>query len=109
GTARRPPRSPPTPAAALRHMDLVAAASADLAADVPGAGSRAVAVLPCGVDMDRFVPLPRPEARERLGLAPGERHLLLPADPARPGKRADRARAVATATGARLLTLGRVH
>jgi teichuronic acid biosynthesis glycosyltransferase TuaC len=109
GTDLRHPRSRRITAAALRHMDLVAAASADLAADVPGAGSRAVAVLPCGVDMDRFVPLPRPEARERLGLDPGERHLLLPADPARPGKRADRARAVATATGARLLTLGRVH
>jgi teichuronic acid biosynthesis glycosyltransferase TuaC len=109
GTDLRHPRSRRITAAALRHMDLVAAASSDLAADVPGAGSRAVAVLPCGVDMDRFVPLPRPEARERLGLDPLERHLLLPADPARPGKRADRARAVATATGARLLTLGRVH
>jgi teichuronic acid biosynthesis glycosyltransferase TuaC len=109
GTDLRHPRSRRITAAALRHMDLVAAASADLAAAVPGAGSRAVAVLPCGVDMDRFVPLSRQEARERLGLDPGERHLLLPADPARPGKRADRARAVATATGARLLTLGRVH
>ena len=110
GTDLRHPRSRRITLAALRRMDLVAAASAELAADIPGAGSdRPVAVLPCGVDLDRFAALPRAEARARLGLDPAGRYLLLPADPARPGKRADRARAVAEATGARLLTLGRVH
>jgi teichuronic acid biosynthesis glycosyltransferase TuaC len=65
------------------------------------------AVLPCGVDTTRFVPLPRTEARERLGLDPAEPCLLFPADPARAVKRADRAREVAGAT--RLLTLGQVE
>ncbi|HEU4977575.1 MAG TPA: glycosyltransferase, partial [Solirubrobacteraceae bacterium] len=58
------------------------------------------------VDTRRFRPLPRREARERLGLPPDEPCLLFPADPARPLKRADRARELAGAT--RLLTLGRV-
>jgi glycosyltransferase involved in cell wall biosynthesis len=66
-----------------------------------------VAVLPCGVDLDRFTPIPRTEARERLGLAPDEPCLLFPADPARAVKRSDRAQEVAGET--RLLTLGRVH
>jgi len=61
------------------------------------------------VDLDRFVPIPRPEARERLGLDRDGRYLLLAADPARPAKRPDRARELAAATGARLLTLGRVE
>jgi teichuronic acid biosynthesis glycosyltransferase TuaC len=68
---------------------------------VPGA-----AVLPCGPDLGRFRPLPRAEARRALGLEPGGRYLLFPADPARPGKRADRAGALAAATGAELLTGG---
>ena len=58
----------------------------------PGAGGRRrVAVLPCGVDLDRFRPIPRAEARERLSLAPDEPCLLFPADPARAVKRFDRA------------------
>jgi glycosyltransferase involved in cell wall biosynthesis len=109
GTDVRHPRSRRITHAALGRMDLVAAVSADLAREVPGAGgSRRVAVLPCGVDVDRFVPIPRAEARARLGLDPDGPYLLLPADPARPGKRADRARLVAGG-GARLLSLGRVH
>ena len=62
---------------------------------------------PCGVDLDRFAPIPRAEARERLNLAPDEPCLLFPADPARAVKRFDRAQQVAGDT--RLLTLGRVH
>jgi teichuronic acid biosynthesis glycosyltransferase TuaC len=65
-----------------------------------------VAVLPCGADLERFRPQPRRAARQRLGLDPGGRYLLLPADPARAGKRADRARELAA--GAQLLTLGNV-
>ena len=52
---------------------------------------------------DRFRPIPRPEARERLGLDPGAPHVLFPSDPARPAKRFDLARQVSG--DARLLTL----
>jgi glycosyltransferase involved in cell wall biosynthesis len=108
GTDLRHPRSKRITRAALPFVDLVATASAELAREVPGAGSRRkIAVLPCGADLDRFAPVPRAEARERLGLDPGEPCLLFPADPARPVKRFDRALEVAQ--GARLLTLGRVH
>jgi len=58
-----------------------------------------------GVDTGRFVPLPRAEARARLGLEPDRPYLLFAADPSRPEKRFDRAQQVAGA--ARLLTLGR--
>jgi glycosyltransferase involved in cell wall biosynthesis len=108
GTDLRHPRSKRITRAALPFVDLVAAVSPELAREVPGAGGRRrVAVLPCGVDLDRFTPIARTEARERLDLPPDEPCLLFPADPARPSKRFDRAREAAN--GARLLTLGRVH
>jgi glycosyltransferase involved in cell wall biosynthesis len=108
GTDLRHPRSKRITRAALPFVDLVAAVSAELAREVPGAGRRRrVAVLPCGVDLDRFTSIARAEAREQLGLPPDEPCVLFPADPARPSKRFDRAREVAG--GARLLTLGRVH
>jgi glycosyltransferase involved in cell wall biosynthesis len=71
---------------------------------VPGS-----AVLPCGPDLDRFRPLPRREAREQLGLDPDGRYLLFPANPERAAKRADRAAAVAAASGAELLTGGSIE
>ncbi len=93
-----------------RRVDLVAAVSRSLFAPEDGRpglpplpGS---AVLPCGPDLGRFRPLPRAEARRELDLDPNGRYLLFPADPGRPEKRADRARALATATGAELLTGG---
>jgi teichuronic acid biosynthesis glycosyltransferase TuaC len=110
GTDLRHPRSRRITSAALPRYDLVAAVSPELAREVPGAGAkRRVAVLPCGVDLDRFHPIGRAEARERLGLDPGGRYVLFPADPARPAKRPDRARELADAAGAQLLALGRVH
>jgi glycosyltransferase involved in cell wall biosynthesis len=108
GTDLRHPRSKRITRAALPFLDLVAAVSPELAREVPGAGGRRrVAVLPCGVDLDRFAPIPRAEARTRLGIPPDEPCLLFPADPARPSKRFDRAQEIAE--GTRLLTLGRVH
>jgi teichuronic acid biosynthesis glycosyltransferase TuaC len=72
-----------------------------------GSGRRPrVAVLPCGVDLGRFRPLPRAQARERLGLDPAGPYLLFPADPARAEKRFDRARELAGDVP--LLTLGAV-
>lgn len=94
------------------RADLVAAVSRSLfdAEDgrsglppVPGS-----AVLPCGPDLGRFLPLPRAEARERLRLDPGGRYLLFPANPARPEKRHDRAAELAAACGAELLTGGSI-
>jgi glycosyltransferase involved in cell wall biosynthesis len=109
GTDLRHPRSNRVTRAVLPRYDVVAAVSPELAREVPGAGTRRpVAVLPCGVALDRFRAIPRAAARERLGLEPAGRYLLFPADPARPAKRPDRARDLAAATGARLLTLGRV-
>jgi teichuronic acid biosynthesis glycosyltransferase TuaC len=108
GTDLRHPRSRRITRAALPFCDLVAAVSDELAAEARDrSGRRDVRVLPCGVDLERFVPIGRDEARVRLGLAPDEPVVLFPADPGRPAKRADRAREVAGE--ARLLTLGRVH
>jgi teichuronic acid biosynthesis glycosyltransferase TuaC len=66
------------------------------------------AILPCGADLDRFAPRDRAACRRRLRLDPAGRYLLFPASPARPVKRFDRARSVAEACGADLLTLGSV-
>ena len=59
-----------------------------------------------GIDTTRFRPIPRAEARARLGLDPAGPYLLFPHDPSRPLKRYDRA--VEAAGDVRLLTLGGV-
>jgi glycosyltransferase involved in cell wall biosynthesis len=109
GTDLAHPRSGRLSRAALRFVDLAATVSASLAREqIRGAGvERRVAVLPCGVDLTRFRPLPRAEARARLGLDPDAPCLLFPADPARAEKRIDRARELAGDVP--LLTLGQVH
>jgi len=71
--------------------------------DVPGA-----VVLPTGPELGRFAPAPRAEARAAIGLDPGGRYLLFPADPRRPEKRHDRAAALAAATEGELLTGGSI-
>jgi teichuronic acid biosynthesis glycosyltransferase TuaC len=107
GTDLAHPRSRPITLAGLRLFDLVAAVSEPLARQVPRwAVRRPPAVLPVGVDTQRFKPLPRTQARTALGLAADEPCLLFPADPAREEKRYDRAQQLAGAT--RLLTLGAV-
>ena len=100
------PRTRLATRAVIHRMDLVAAVSRPLLGELPaGARSRAL-VLPCGVDVERFRPIPRREARAELGLD-GERPLLLfAADPARPEKRHDRALALAHAVGVELIALG---
>lgn len=110
GTDVRHPRSRAITRAALPFQDLVATASAALAAELaPARRRRRLAVLPCGVATERFAPIPRAHARERLGLDPDGRYLLFPSDPARAGKRHDRALEVAARAGARLLTAGAVE
>src|SRR3954469_9333797 len=93
--------------AALPFTALTAAVSREFSRNLPGAGtSRRVAVLPVGVDVERFRPIPRAEARARLGLDPEGPYLLFPHDPSRPLKRFDRAREAAGDVP--LLTLGNV-
>ncbi len=94
--------------ALARRIDLAAPVSASLArfpgGGLPGAGSsHASAVLPTGVNLQRFERRDRTEARARLGLDAARRYLLFPADPARPEKRHDRARQLAEAAGAELI------
>ena len=101
------PRSNRLTRAILPLVALPAAVSREFSRLVPGAGTtRPVAVLPVGIDLDRFRPIPRQEARERLGLDPDGRYLLFPHDPSRPLKRFDRAQHAAE--GTTLLTMGRV-
>lgn len=107
GTDVRHPRSRRITFAALTRMDLVAAVSASLAAELPRSGAtRDVAVLPCGVSLERFRPMPRADARAALGLPAEAPFVVFPADPARAVKRADRAREAAG--DVRLVTLGDV-
>ncbi|MEA2399076.1 MAG: hypothetical protein QOK25_2632 [Thermoleophilaceae bacterium] len=101
----------PMSRALARAIDLPAPVSASLArlagGGLPGAGrTRRAAILPCGVNLSRFAPRDRGAARARLGLDADGRYLLFPADPARPEKRHDRARELAEAADARLLTYG---
>jgi glycosyltransferase involved in cell wall biosynthesis len=113
GTDVRHPLVGPLSRRVAWRADLVAAVSRALFEpedDRPGLppvpGS---AVLPCGPDLGRFHPLPRADARRELGLDPGGRYLLFPANPARPEKRADRAAELAEACGAELLTGGSIE
>jgi glycosyltransferase involved in cell wall biosynthesis len=101
------PRSNRLTRAILPLTTLPAAVSREFSGQLPGAGTtRRVAVLPVGIDLERFRAIPRAEARERLGLDPGGRYLLFPHDPSRPLKRFDRAQEAAA--GTTLLTMGRV-
>jgi teichuronic acid biosynthesis glycosyltransferase TuaC len=107
GTDLAHPRSRPITLAGLRFNDLVGVVSEPLAAAVPRWASVGRVVLPCGVDLQRFRRMDRAEARARLGLDPQQPYLLFAADPRRPEKRHDLARAVAGET--ELLTLGNVQ
>jgi len=101
------PRSNRITRAALPFTALPAAVSREFASNLRGAGTtRRVAVLPVGIDLERFRPIPRRDARTRLGLDPEGPYLLFPHDPARPLKRFDRAREAAGEVP--LLTMGRV-
>ena len=82
GTDVRHPRTRLATRAALPLMDLIAAPTPELAHELPGrAARRRTQVVPCGVDMERFHPIPRASARAELGLDPRR---PLPAVPRRP-------------------------
>ncbi len=109
GTDVRHPRTRAATAAVLPLIDLLAAVSASLARELPGrAARRRARVLPCGVDLERFHPIPREHARAELGLDPDRPYVLFAADPSRAEKRHDRALALAQAAGVQLLALGAV-
>lgn len=96
GTDLSHPRSRAITLGVLPFLELVAPVSAELATKVPRRLVRHdFDVLPCGVDTDRFTPIPRSEARRRLGLDPAGRYLLFPSNPERPEKCFERAREVA--------------
>ncbi len=97
GTDLTHPRSRKLTLAALPWLDLVATVSDELAGRIPRCAlrGREAAVLPCGVDTDRFRAIDRAQARRLLGLDPDGTYLLFAADPARPEKRYDRALALA--------------
>jgi teichuronic acid biosynthesis glycosyltransferase TuaC len=105
GTDLADPRTRLATRAVLGRIDLPAAVSAELAARIPGRAAARAAVLPCGVDIGRFHPLPREQARRELGLPAAGRLVLFGADPARREKRFDRASAVAERAGAELIVL----
>ncbi len=93
----------------IPQMDIVAAASAPLVDQLPGRSARRRAqVLPCGVDLERFRPIPRTHARARLGLDAKRRFVLFPASPARREKHYDRALALARSARVELRALGGV-
>ncbi len=98
----------------VRSLDLAAPVSRALLepeGDRPGLPHQPgkTAVLPCGADLERFQPIPRGEARARLGLEADGRYLLFPASPARAVKRFDRAEEVAKLSGAELLHGGTIE
>jgi teichuronic acid biosynthesis glycosyltransferase TuaC len=103
GTDVRHRRSRRLTLAALPHMDLVATVSQSLAQEL-GPITPPPLVLPCGVALERFRPIPREAARLALGLERDAPCLLFPFDPQRSSKRFDRAHELAD--GVRVITLG---
>jgi glycosyltransferase involved in cell wall biosynthesis len=110
GTDLHNPRTRLATRAVLPLIDLLAAASAPLAQELRPRHARGegVQVLPCGIDLERFRPLPRERARAELGLRAEGPYVLFPADPSRAEKRHERALALARAIDVELLALGAV-
>jgi teichuronic acid biosynthesis glycosyltransferase TuaC len=108
GTDLLHPRTRLATLAVLPRIDLLAAVSQELLAELPRAARERAEVLPCGVDTERFVPIERARARAELGRDPRTPYLLFPADPGRAEKRHDRAVELARAAGVELAVLGGV-
>ncbi len=109
GTDVSHPRTRLLTGLAIPMMDIVAAVSAELIERLPLRSARRRAqVLPCGVDLERFRPVSREQARRQLGLDPERPFLLFAASPSRPEKRYDRALLLAGSVGVQLRALGGV-
>jgi teichuronic acid biosynthesis glycosyltransferase TuaC len=109
GTDLSHPRTRLLTLAALPRIDVLATVSRALADQLPARAARRAQVLPCGVDLDRFAPIARTDARSQVGLDADRPYLLFAADPARPEKRFDRARELAASLDVELLALGGVE
>jgi teichuronic acid biosynthesis glycosyltransferase TuaC len=90
GTDLSHPRTRKLTARVIPRMDILAAASASLAQRLPAGEERAL-VLPCGVDLVRFHPLSRAQARAQLKLDADEPFVLFLASPSRKEKHYDQA------------------
>ncbi len=90
GTDLSHPRTRRLTAKVIPRMDILAAASTELAHRVPVEDERAL-VLPCGVDLTRFHPIPRTQARAELKLDLDEPFVLFLAKPSRKEKHYDQA------------------
>lgn len=93
-----------------KKADQVAVVSEDLGRALGKVKTkRQLAVMPTGVNLERFAERSRVEARRLLGIDPEGSYVLFPFDPARPVKHYDRALAVAEQIeDLEVLTLGNV-
>lgn len=107
GTDLNHPRTRELTRKVIPRMDVLAAASAPLAEQLP-AGRERAQVLPCGVDVVRFKPMPRAQIRAELEIDPDEPFVLFPASPTRPEKRYADALALARDADVEVLALGDV-
>ncbi|HWY17265.1 MAG TPA: glycosyltransferase [Solirubrobacteraceae bacterium] len=103
GTDLSHPRTRSLTARVIPRMDILAAASAPLAERLPVQRERAL-VLPCGVDLVRFHPIPRADARAELKLD-DEPFVLFLSSPSRPEKHYDLALALARDANAEVRAL----
>src|SRR5260370_8249459 len=92
---------------ACRFANAAIAVSKQIAARVPGE------IIPCGVDLNVFLPKEHADARKRLGLALDKKYVLFPFSPSRTVKRFDLAsaavnRLVAHGLNVELLTVSQV-
>ena len=90
GTDLSHPRTRRLTAKVIPRMDILAAASTELAQRLPIGEERAL-VLPCGVDLVRFHPIPRTQARAELELDADDPFVLFLAKPSRKEKHYDQA------------------
>ena len=107
GTDLSHPRTRSLTARVIPRMDVLAAASAPLAQRLPRDGERPL-VLPCGVDLVRFHPIPRADARAELKLDPDEPFVLFLASPSRKEKHYDQALMLARDASVEVRALGTV-
>jgi glycosyltransferase involved in cell wall biosynthesis len=107
GTDLSHPRTRSLTARVIPRMDVLAAASAPLAQRLPRDSERAL-VLPCGVDLVRFHPIPRADARAELKLDPDEPFVLFLASPSRKEKHYDQALMLARDADVEVRALGTV-